>query len=221
VSQKQYLHILIVFGQSVICRWGFLDISTCTTHLWCDMSTNQNKFFFFRACYYSSREWKVNCNYFVSKSMLKIQRSNGKTVRYLDKKKSLGHSNIDAYYMEISCGHDSYLWCLGNWILICTLYSCMRWWSHLDVLYLFLNTGIHLFNGKLLHNQILKTVRCKLCLSGFFKTWSVVSSVSDPDEGVCADPVNGGAILGRGEPESQGGNKERQLRPDEGREKTW
>jgi hypothetical protein len=45
-------------------------------------------------------------------------------------------------------------------------------------------------------------------------------SVSDPDEGVCADPVNGGAILGRGGPESQGGNKERQLRPDKGREKT-
>jgi hypothetical protein len=44
--------------------------------------------------------------------------------------------------------------------------------------------------------------------------------VSDPDEGVCADPVNGGAILGRGEPEPQGGNKERQLRSDKGREKT-
>jgi hypothetical protein len=45
-------------------------------------------------------------------------------------------------------------------------------------------------------------------------------SVSDPDKGVCADPVNGGAILRRGEPESQGGNKERQLRPDKGGEKT-
>ncbi len=45
-------------------------------------------------------------------------------------------------------------------------------------------------------------------------------SVSDPDEGVCADPVNGGAILGRGKPEPQGGNKERQLRPDKEREKT-
>ncbi len=44
--------------------------------------------------------------------------------------------------------------------------------------------------------------------------------VSDPDEGVCADPVNGGAILGGGGPESQGGNKERQLRLDKGREKT-
>ncbi len=45
-------------------------------------------------------------------------------------------------------------------------------------------------------------------------------AVSDPDEGVCADPVNGGAILGRGKPEPQGGNKERQLRPDKEREKT-
>jgi hypothetical protein len=29
-------------------------------------------------------------------------------------------------------------------------------------------------------------------------------SVSDPDEGVCADPVNGGAILGKGGPEGSG-----------------
>jgi hypothetical protein len=37
---------------------------------------------------------------------------------------------------------------------------------------------------------------------------------------VCADPVNGGAILGKGGPDPQGGNKERQLNPDKGREKT-
>jgi hypothetical protein len=45
-------------------------------------------------------------------------------------------------------------------------------------------------------------------------------SVLDPGEGVCADPVNGGAILGKGEPDPQGGNKERQLSPDKERGKT-
>jgi hypothetical protein len=44
-------------------------------------------------------------------------------------------------------------------------------------------------------------------------------SVLDPGKGVCADPVNGAAILGKGGPDSQGGNKERQLSPDKGREK--
>jgi hypothetical protein len=44
--------------------------------------------------------------------------------------------------------------------------------------------------------------------------------VPDPGKGVCADPVNGGAILGKGEPGPQGGNKERQLSPDKGRDKT-
>ncbi len=45
-------------------------------------------------------------------------------------------------------------------------------------------------------------------------------SVPDPGKGVSADPVNGGAILGKGGPDPQGGNKERQLSPDKGREKT-
>jgi hypothetical protein len=45
-------------------------------------------------------------------------------------------------------------------------------------------------------------------------------SVPDLGEGVCANPVNGGAILGKGGPDPQGGNKERQLSPDKGREKT-
>jgi hypothetical protein len=44
--------------------------------------------------------------------------------------------------------------------------------------------------------------------------------VPDPGKGVCADPVNGGAILGKGEPGPQGGNRERQLNPDKGRERT-
>ena len=42
----------------------------------------------------------------------------------------------------------------------------------------------------------------------------------DPGKGVCADPVNGGAILGKGGLDPQDGNKERQLSPDKGREKT-
>ncbi len=44
--------------------------------------------------------------------------------------------------------------------------------------------------------------------------------VLDPGKGMCADPVNGGAISGKGGPDPQGGNKERQLSPDKGREKT-
>jgi hypothetical protein len=44
--------------------------------------------------------------------------------------------------------------------------------------------------------------------------------VLDPGEGVCADPVYGGAILGGGGPDPQGGNKGHQLRPDKGRGKT-
>jgi hypothetical protein len=44
--------------------------------------------------------------------------------------------------------------------------------------------------------------------------------VPDPGKGVCADPVNGGAILGKGGPDPQGGNKEHQLSPDKGRDKT-
>jgi hypothetical protein len=44
--------------------------------------------------------------------------------------------------------------------------------------------------------------------------------VPDPGKGVCADPMNGGAILGKGGPDPQGGNRERQLSPNKGREKT-
>ncbi len=45
-------------------------------------------------------------------------------------------------------------------------------------------------------------------------------TVPDPGKGVCPDPVNGGAILGKGGPDPQGENEERQLSPDKGREKT-
>ncbi len=41
-----------------------------------------------------------------------------------------------------------------------------------------------------------------------------------PGKGVCADPVNGGAILGRGEPNPHSRDRERQLAPDKGRGKT-
>jgi hypothetical protein len=49
---------------------------------------------------------------------------------------------------------------------------------------------------------------------------NVTMTVPDPGKGVCADPVNGGAILGKGGPDPQGGNKERQLSPDKERDKT-
>ncbi len=45
-------------------------------------------------------------------------------------------------------------------------------------------------------------------------------SVPDPGRGGCADPVNGGAILGRGGPDTQGRSKERQLNPDKGSGRT-
>ncbi len=45
-------------------------------------------------------------------------------------------------------------------------------------------------------------------------------SVSDPGKGVCADPVDGAAILERGGPDPQSRDRERQLAPDKGRGKT-
>jgi hypothetical protein len=45
-------------------------------------------------------------------------------------------------------------------------------------------------------------------------------SVLDPGKGVCADPADGGAILGRGEPDPHSRGRERQLAPDKGRGKT-
>ncbi len=44
--------------------------------------------------------------------------------------------------------------------------------------------------------------------------------VVDPGKGVCADPVNGGAILVKGGTGPKGGDKERQLSPDRERDKT-
>jgi hypothetical protein len=45
------------------------------------------------------------------------------------------------------------------------------------------------------------------------------ATVPDPGKGVCADLVNGGAILGEGGSDPQGGKKEHQLSPDKGRER--
>ncbi len=62
--------------------------------------------------------------------------------------------------------------------------------------------------------------KTKFCLFLLSQITFWYSPVPDPGKGVCANPVNGGAILGKGGPDPQGGNKERQLSPDKGREKT-
>jgi hypothetical protein len=53
-----------------------------------------------------------------------------------------------------------------------------------------------------------------------YPEYIILVIVPDPGKGVCADPVNRGAILERGGPGPPGGNKERQLSPDKGRGKT-
>ncbi len=49
--------------------------------------------------------------------------------------------------------------------------------------------------------------------------WAGILTVPDPGKGVCADPVNRAAMLGKEGPDPQGGNKGHQLSPDKGREK--
>ncbi len=44
-----------------------------------------------------------------------------------------------------------------------------------------------------------------------------VVGVPDPGKGVCADPVNGAAILGKEGPDPQGRNKGCQLSPGQGK----
>jgi hypothetical protein len=44
--------------------------------------------------------------------------------------------------------------------------------------------------------------------------------VLDPEKGVCADPVDGGAIFGGGGPDPHSRDRERQLAPDKGSGKT-
>ncbi len=50
--------------------------------------------------------------------------------------------------------------------------------------------------------------------------FNTVPSVLYPGKGVCADPVNGGAILGKGGPNPHSRDRERQLASDKGRGKT-
>jgi hypothetical protein len=57
------------------------------------------------------------------------------------------------------------------------------------------------------------TVVCRYILSH-------VKVVPDPGKGVCADPVNKGAILEGGGPGPPSRDRERQLSPDKGRGKT-
>ncbi len=60
--------------------------------------------------------------------------------------------------------------------------------------------------------------------SSRFKSWKIFLDrlpVPDPGKGVCADPVNRGAILEGGGSGPLGRNKEHQLSPDKGRGKTW
>jgi hypothetical protein len=47
-----------------------------------------------------------------------------------------------------------------------------------------------------------------------------IKIVLDPKEGVCADPVDRAAILGRGGPDPHSRDRERQLTPDKGSGKT-
>jgi hypothetical protein len=56
----------------------------------------------------------------------------------------------------------------------------------------------------------------------FLKRPTITSylTVMDPGKGVCADPVNRDAILGKGGIGPKGGNKERQLSSDRERDKT-
>jgi hypothetical protein len=54
----------------------------------------------------------------------------------------------------------------------------------------------------------------------FLYSFFPIGLVPDPGKGVCADPVNGDAILGKGGSDPQSGNKERQLSPDRGGGKT-
>ncbi len=48
----------------------------------------------------------------------------------------------------------------------------------------------------------------------------IIVPVLDPKKEVCADPVNRGAILGRGEPDPHSRGRVRQLAPDKGSGKT-
>ncbi len=52
------------------------------------------------------------------------------------------------------------------------------------------------------------------------KMYKIKNVVPDPGKGGCAYPVNRDAILGKGGQSPHSGNKEGQLSPDKGRERT-
>ncbi len=54
-----------------------------------------------------------------------------------------------------------------------------------------------------------------------YRIYPIIIIVLYPGKGVCADPVNGSAILREGGPNPRSRDRERQLVPDKGREKTW
>ncbi len=57
----------------------------------------------------------------------------------------------------------------------------------------------------------------KVMAINYFHLYSCnILIVLDPKKGVCADPVDGGANLGRGGPDPHSRDRERQLAPDKG-----
>jgi hypothetical protein len=105
----------------------------------------------------------------------------------------------------VYCGmHVLYIWivcyAIPSYVIVCTV------WYYV------------LCFGMLCHGMLWSVMHSMIWygLIGYV-TYGIVS---DPSKGVCADPVNEGSILGKGGPGPQGGNKERQLSPDKGRERT-
>jgi hypothetical protein len=69
-------------------------------------------------------------------------------------------------------------------------------------------------------SQWANSFHSKVTLSFTFPHVVRTGIVSDPKKGVCADPVDRGAILGRGEPDPHSRDRARQLAPDKGSGKT-
>jgi hypothetical protein len=68
--------------------------------------------------------------------------------------------------------------------------------------------------------NICQIIGLSAIIYSYYSYYSYYIIVSDPDKGVCADPVNRGAILGRGESDPHSESRECQLAPDKGRGKT-
>ncbi len=63
-------------------------------------------------------------------------------------------------------------------------------------------------------------ITCMRCAHKKSIKMTIFISVLDPKKGVCADPVDGVAILGGGGPDPHSRDRERQLAPDKGSGKT-